>query len=99
MHSSVTLDLKLLALLAAALAVTQGLAWLLARGLGARLERSAVALGLLLPVLLLAPWLVYVSGMLNPKRATRSSGVLRSSIRRIEPSGITSASGASSSRL
>ena len=49
--------------------------------------------------LLLAPWLVYVSGMLNPKRATRSSGVLRSSIRRIEPSGITSASGASSSRL
>ncbi len=35
----------------------QGLAWLLARGLGARLERSAVALGLLLPLLFLAPWL------------------------------------------
>ncbi|HEX3553284.1 MAG TPA: hypothetical protein VIA62_08645 [Thermoanaerobaculia bacterium] len=50
-------DLKLLALSAAALAVTQGLAWLLARGLGARLERSAVALGLLLPLLFLAPWL------------------------------------------
>jgi len=53
----VPFDLKLLALLAAALAVTQGLAWLLARGLGARLERSAVALGLLLPLLLLGPWL------------------------------------------
>ena len=37
--------------------MTQGLVWLLARGLGARLERSAVALGLLLPLLLLAPWL------------------------------------------
>jgi hypothetical protein len=49
--------------------------------------------------LLLAPGLVYVSGRLKPKRATRSSGVLRSSMRRIEPSGITSASGASSSRL
>jgi hypothetical protein len=49
--------------------------------------------------LLLAPWLVYVSGRLKPNRATRSSGVLRSSIRRIEPSGITRASGASSSRL
>jgi hypothetical protein len=48
--------------------------------------------------LLVAPWLVYVSGTLKPKRATRSSGVLRSSMRRIEPSGITSASGASSSR-
>lgn len=50
-------DLKLLALLAAALAVTQALAWLLARGLGARLERPAVALGLLLPLLFLIPWL------------------------------------------
>ena len=49
--------LKLLALLAAALAVTQGLAWLLARGLRARLERPAMALGLLLPLLVLAPWL------------------------------------------
>jgi len=49
--------------------------------------------------LLVAPWLVYVSGRLKPNRATRSSGVLRSSMRRIEPSGITSASGASSSRL
>ncbi len=49
--------------------------------------------------LLVAPWLVYVSGTLKPKRATRSSGVLRSSMRRIDPIGITSASGASSSRL
>jgi hypothetical protein len=49
--------------------------------------------------LLVAPWLVYVAGTLKPKRATRSSGSLRSSMRRIEPSGITSASGASSSRL
>ncbi len=46
--------------------------------------------------LLVAPWLVYVVGMLNPKRATSSSGTRRSSIRRIEPIGITSASGASS---
>ena len=46
--------------------------------------------------LLVAPWLVYAAGMLNPKRATSSSGTRRSSIRRIEPIGITSASGASS---
>jgi hypothetical protein len=49
--------------------------------------------------LLVAQWLVYVCGALKPKRATRSSGAFRSSMRRIEPSGITSASGASSSRL
>jgi hypothetical protein len=48
--------------------------------------------------LLVAPWLLYSAGTLNPKRARRSSGALRSSIRRIEPTGITSASGASSSR-
>jgi len=48
--------------------------------------------------LLVAPWLVYVAGTLKPNRATRSSGVLRSSIRRIDPSGMTSASGVSSSR-
>jgi hypothetical protein len=47
--------------------------------------------------LLVAPWLVYVaSGTLNPKRWTRSSGVLLSSIRRREPIGTISASGASS---
>ena len=49
--------------------------------------------------LLVAPWLVYVGGTLKPKRASRSSGALRSSIRRIDPTGITSASGASSSGL
>ena len=49
--------------------------------------------------LLVAPWLVYVaSGMLNPKRWTFSSGPLLSSIRRREPIGTMSASGASSSR-
>jgi hypothetical protein len=47
--------------------------------------------------LLVAPWLVYVAGgTLNPKRWTRSSGVLDSSIRRREPIGTISASGASS---
>jgi hypothetical protein len=46
--------------------------------------------------LLLAPWLVYVAGTLNPKRWTRSSGALLSSIRRREPIGTMSASGASS---
>ena len=47
--------------------------------------------------LLVAPWLVYAAGgTLNPKRWTRSSGVLLSSIRRREPSGTMSASGASS---
>jgi hypothetical protein len=47
--------------------------------------------------LLVAPWLVYiVSGRLKPKRWTRSSGDLLSSIRRSEPIGMMSASGASS---
>jgi len=47
--------------------------------------------------LLVAPWLVYVAGgTLNPKRWTRSSGDLLSSIRRKEPIGTMSASGASS---
>jgi len=47
--------------------------------------------------LLVAPWLVYVAGgTLNPKRWTRSSGDLLSSIRRREPIGTISASGASS---
>ena len=47
--------------------------------------------------LLVAPWLVYVAGgMLKPKRWTRSSGALLSSIRRREPIGTMSASGASS---
>jgi hypothetical protein len=47
--------------------------------------------------LLVAPWLVYVvDGRLNPKRWARSSGALLSSIRRSEPIGTISASGASS---
>jgi hypothetical protein len=47
--------------------------------------------------LLVAPWLVYVSGgTLKPKRWTRSSGDLLNSIRRREPIGTMSASGASS---
>jgi hypothetical protein len=47
--------------------------------------------------LLVAPWLVYVAGgTLKPKRWTRSSGDLLSSIRRREPIGTMSASGASS---
>ena len=46
--------------------------------------------------LLVAPWLVYVVGTLKPKRWTRSSGALLSSIRRREPIGTMSASGASS---
>jgi hypothetical protein len=46
---------------------------------------------------LVAPWLVYVAGgTLKPKRWTRSSGDLLSSIRRREPIGTISASGASS---
>jgi hypothetical protein len=47
--------------------------------------------------MLVAPWLVYVAGTLKPKLATRSSGERRSSMRRIEPIGMTNASGASSS--
>jgi hypothetical protein len=47
--------------------------------------------------LLVAPWLVYAAGgTLNPKRWIRSSGDLLSSIRRKEPIGTMSASGASS---
>ncbi len=47
--------------------------------------------------LLVAPWLVYVAGgTLKPKLWTRSSGDSLSSIRRREPIGTMSASGASS---
>ena len=45
--------------------------------------------------LFVAPWLVYAAGTLKPKRLSRS-GALRSSIRRIEPIGMISASGVSS---
>ena len=47
--------------------------------------------------LLVAPRLVYAAGRLKPKLATRASGAFRSSSRRIEPIGMISASGASSS--
>ncbi|HEV7514750.1 MAG TPA: YfhO family protein [Thermoanaerobaculia bacterium] len=50
-------DWRLVLTLAVALALTQGLCWLLARGLGLRLGRWAVVGGLLLPLALLAPWL------------------------------------------
>jgi hypothetical protein len=46
--------------------------------------------------LLVAPWLVYAGGRLKPKRWTRSSGDLLSSMRRREPIGTITASGASS---
>ncbi|HUJ92198.1 MAG TPA: hypothetical protein VLW05_05820 [Gaiellaceae bacterium] len=46
--------------------------------------------------LLVAPWLVYAGGAVKPNRWTRSSGDFRSSMRRIEPIGMISASGASS---
>jgi hypothetical protein len=39
------------------LAAAQGLCWVLARGLGARLEARAMALGLALPLLFLSPYL------------------------------------------
>ena len=45
--------------------------------------------------LLVAPWLVYAGGTLNPKRLLPSRA-FRSSIRRIEPIGMISASGVSS---
>ena len=45
--------------------------------------------------LLVAPWLVYAAGTLKPKRLSRS-GAWRSSMRRIEPIGMISASGVSS---
>ena len=47
--------------------------------------------------LFVAPWLVYAAGRLKPKLATRASGAFRTSSRRIDPSGMISASGASSS--
>ena len=46
--------------------------------------------------LLVAPWLVYAAGRLKPKLASRSSGAFRNSRRRIDPTGMISASGASS---
>ncbi len=48
------------------LAVVQALCWLLARGLGVRLERRAMALGLILPLVLLAPFLFRDNVLLAP---------------------------------
>ena len=50
-------DWRLLAGLAAGLAATQLVCWLLARGFGLRLGGRVVAAGLLLPLAFLAPWL------------------------------------------
>lgn len=50
-------DLKLTATLLAVLLLMQGVCWLLARGLGLRLGRAAMLGGLVLPLVLLAPWL------------------------------------------
>ncbi|MFY9820021.1 MAG: hypothetical protein WAM82_01485, partial [Thermoanaerobaculia bacterium] len=43
--------------LLAAMLATQGLCWLLARGLGMRLERSVVLGGWIAPLMVLAPWI------------------------------------------
>lgn len=64
------LDAKLLFLLLVVLGLMQGLCWLLARGLGCRLQRRVMALGLLLPVLFLSPWL-------RPSRLLAPSDILR----------------------
>lgn len=50
-------DARLLSGLLAGLLLMQGLAWLLARGLGVRLSRLAMACGLAAPLVLLGPWL------------------------------------------
>jgi hypothetical protein len=52
-----TIDFGLLARLLAGLMLFQGVCWLLARGLGVRLERHVMAIGVLLPLLFLSPWL------------------------------------------
>ena len=49
-----------------------------------------------LMALLVAPWLVYVAGRMLKPMVSSFSGAVRSSIRRREPSGTMSASGASS---
>jgi hypothetical protein len=50
-------DWRLVLTLAVALALVQGVCWLLSRGLGLRLDRWVIAGGLLLPLVLLVPWL------------------------------------------
>jgi hypothetical protein len=52
------IDGRLLGTLAAVMLLIQGVCWLLARGLGWKLERSAVICGWLAPLVALTPWLV-----------------------------------------
>jgi hypothetical protein len=52
-----SLDGTLIAMLAAVLVAMQAVCWLLARGMGLRLERRVMGLGVLVPFVLLAPWL------------------------------------------
>ncbi len=56
LHLLAGLDWKLVATLAALLLVLQGVCFLLARGLGLWLRWQPAALGIALPLLLLAPW-------------------------------------------
>ena len=53
----VSFDGRLFLGLLALLGVMQGVCWLLARGLGRRLERHVMALGIALPLVLLFPWI------------------------------------------
>lgn len=50
------MDRTLILSLAGLLVLMQGVAWLLARGLGRRLDRHVMALGIVAPLLFLAPW-------------------------------------------
>lgn len=68
-----SLDWKLLLMLVGVLGLMQAACWLLARGLGRRLERHVMALGVALPILLLFPWL-------DPSRLLVPSDVLISVI-------------------
>src|SRR6185503_2612242 len=52
-----SIDLKLWGTLAVVMLLVQAVCWLLARGLGARLERRVVLCAWLLPLGVLAPWL------------------------------------------
>lgn len=50
------MDWKLILSLAGLLVLMQGVVWLLARGLGRRLDRHVMVLGIVAPLLFLAPW-------------------------------------------
>ncbi|HSF41707.1 MAG TPA: YfhO family protein [Thermoanaerobaculia bacterium] len=64
-----SLDGTLIAMLAAALVAVQAVCWLLARGLGLRLPRRVMLLGVLAPFVLLFPWL-------SPERLLAPTDVL-----------------------